>query len=582
MNKNEKKHKDKKNWGIFGILRPYKLWIIVLVVLTILWNWLNLVIPKIISTSIDTFTQNKFSLETVVIEFFLVSTLIFLFVFLQNLVSTYVSEKVAKDLRSKLASKISLQDYNYIQNTTVWKLLTNMTSDVDWVKMFVSQAIPSIISSIFLIIWTSVLLFMIDWKLALAVLSIVPIIWISFWFIFWKVKKLFKASQETIDWLNKIINESILWASLIRILNSQALEYDKFLMANSKAKEIWLEILKMFATLIPIITFTSNMAILVILILWWRFVIDWSMSLWNFAAFNSYLSILIFPVIVIGFMGSVMAQASASYWRIQEVLLIPEKIEEWKISKDLSWEICLENVSLIYWEKIILNNVSFTIKPRSKTAIIWPTAAWKTQLLSLLSWLLLKTSWSIKYDGENLEDYDKASLHEQIWLVFQDSNLFNLTLRENIAFSNIVDDKNLEKAIETSELKDFIHILPEKLDTIVSERWTSLSGWQKQRIMLARALAIDPKILFLDDFTARLDAKTEKKVLENVAKNYPNLTMVSISQKIESVMDYDQIILLMEGEVLDIWTHEELLKTSAEYVQIFNSQQSTNNYELQA
>ena len=152
----------------------------------------------------------------------------------------------------------------------------------------------------------------------------------------------------------------------------------------------------------------------------------------------------------------------------------------------------------------------------------------------------------IKYDGEELENYDKESFHTQVGIVFQDSSLFNLTLRENIAFSNTVDDKSLEKAIDTAELRDFIDELPEKLDTVVSERGTSLSGGQKQRIMLARALALNPKVLFLDDFTARLDAKTEKKILENVSVNYPQITLISVTQKIEPVKDYDQIILLME------------------------------------
>jgi ATP-binding cassette, subfamily B, bacterial len=577
---NNKKYE--KNKSILSILKPYSLLIVYLVILTIVGNALNLVVPKIVSGAIDSYSQNKFDLQFVVIEFFLVSVSIFVFIYLQSIMQTYVSEKVARDLRTELADKISRQDFNYIQSVTPSKLLTNLTSDVDAVKWFVSQAITSVISSIFLIIWASILLFMINWQLALAVLAIVPIIWISFWFILSKVRKLFKASQETIDWLNKIINESILGSSLIRILNSQTFEYNKFLEANAKAKDIWMQILNMFATLIPIITFTSNMAILVILMLWGHYVIIWNMTLWDFAAFNGYLSILIFPIIIIWFMSWVIAQASASYLRIYEIISMPEKIESWKIVKNLDWDIHLKNIDLKFWEKMALKDVSFNIIPWSKTAIIWPTAAWKTQLLCLLTWLINPTSWTISYDWESIEKYDKVSLHEQIWLVFQDSNMFNLTIRENIAFSNTVSDKSLEKAIETAELFDFVDQLPDKLDTIVSERWTSLSWWQKQRIMLARALALNPKILFLDDFTARLESKTESKILANVYRNYPGITLVSVTQKIESIKDYDQIVLLMEWEVLAIWKHEELLENSPEYIQIYNSQFSTNNYELQA
>ena len=147
-------------------------------------------------------------------------------------------------------------------------------------------------------------------------------------------------------------------------------------------------------------------------------------------------------------------------------------------------------------------------------------------------------------------------------------------------FSNTAKDQQIEKAIETAQLKDYVAALPQKLDTIVSERGTSLSGGQKQRIMLARALALDPKILLLDDFTARVDTATERDILGNIARNYPSLTLISVTQKISSIEHYDQIILLMEGELLAKGTHEELLRTSPEYVQIFSSQRSTSQYEL--
>jgi ATP-binding cassette subfamily B protein len=157
--------------------------------------------------------------------------------------------------------------------------------------------------------------------------------------------------------------------------------------------------------------------------------------------------------------------------------------------------------------------------------------------------------------------------------------MFNLTLRENIAFSKTVRDEDLEKAIDTSELKEFVGTLPQGLDTIVSERGTSLSGGQKQRIMLARALALNPRVLLLDDFTARVDTATERKILDNVHRNYPGLTLLSVTQKIAPVEQYDQIVLLMEGEILASGTHAELMDTCPEYVQIYDSQRSTQHYE---
>jgi ATP-binding cassette subfamily B protein len=155
-------------------------------------------------------------------------------------------------------------------------------------------------------------------------------------------------------------------------------------------------------------------------------------------------------------------------------------------------------------------------------------------------------------------------------------------VRENIAFNTSATEEAITKAIETAELHDFIGGLPEGLATIVSERGGSLSGGQKQRIMLARALALNPRILLLDDFTARVDTNTERKILGNIQKNYPDITLVSVTQKIGAVEHYDQIIVMMEGEVLASGTHDELLRTSPEYVQIVDSQRSTNAYDEQS
>ena len=155
-----------------------------------------------------------------------------------------------------------------------------------------------------------------------------------------------------------------------------------------------------------------------------------------------------------------------------------------------------------------------------------------------------------------------------------------MSLQENIAFNDQVSDEDLQKAIATAELADFIKTLPDGLKTIVSERGTSLSGGQKQRIMLARALALNPKILLLDDFTSRVDRKTEDKILANIHKNYPELTLLSITQKIAPVTGFDQIILLMEGEVVASGKHKSLKEHSPEYIQIYNSQKSTSHYEL--
>ncbi|GET22276.1 ABC transporter ATP-binding protein [Prolixibacter denitrificans] len=581
MRKRTKQDKTapKKKVNLFALLKPYRTMVIFLVLFALLGNGANLIIPKIISHGIDTFNSGHYVFRTIAIEFLAATLAIFFFTYLQAVVQTYASEKVARDLRKKLSDKISRQSFTFIRESNPSKLLTNLTSDMDSVKTFVAQAVASIVSSVFVIIGTCVLLLTIDWKLALPVITMIPIIGFAFYMVLKRVRVLFRRSREVVDWLNKVINESILGAAIIRVVNAQQAEYRKFLSANTEAKDLGISILTLFATLIPVITFVANLATLTILALGGHYVINGSMTLGNFAAFNSYVAILIFPIIVIGFMSNVIARATASYERIDKVMKAPETVDKGTIEKPVKGNIELQNVTVSYEGKPALKNVSLNITAGSQTAIIGPTAAGKTQLLYLLTGLIHPNEGTVLFDDIPLEDYRKETFHNQIGFVFQDSVMFNLSLRENIAFSDTVNDESLEKAIETAELKEFVQTLPKKLDTLVSERGTSLSGGQKQRIMLARALALNPKILLLDDFTARVDQQTEQKIIGNVLNNYPDLTLISVTQKIAPVKHYEQIILLMEGEVVAAGKHETLLETSPEYMQIYQSQKSTSHYE---
>jgi ATP-binding cassette subfamily B protein len=571
--------KDQKP-GVFSLLKPYMGTVVILIIMALLGNAVNMLIPKIIARAIDAWSTNHFEMKSVIAEFVIAGIAIFVFTFLQNVLQAYTSERVAKDLRTQLSDKISRQSYAFILRSNPSKLLTNLTSDIDSIKMFVSMAFVTIISSVFVIVGTSVLLILINGKLALTVLSIVPVIAVTFFIVLNKVRVLFRRSREVIDSLNRIINESIMGSALIRVLNSQQPESIKFLRSNTESRDLGMSILRLFATLIPVIMFVSNLAVVAILAIGGHFVVAGKMSLGDFAAFNSYIVLLIFPIIMIGFMSNIIAQATASYQRISQVLEAPQPAVEGTIVSNIKGDIRIKDVSLFYGDKPVLKNVSFSVKAGTKTAIIGPTAAGKSQLLYLLINLISPDSGSIELDGIDIDKYTKDVFHSQIGFVFQDSVIFNMSLRENIAFNCNATEESLAKAIATAELTEFIDSLPGRLDTVVSERGTSLSGGQKQRIMLARALAINPKILLLDDFTSRVDKKTENKILCNLGNNYPGLTLITVTQKIAPVRHFEQIILLMEGEVIVTGRHKELKESSPEYIQIYSSQLSTHHYEL--
>src|SRR5713101_2781287 len=219
--------------GLMSLLRPYAPLIWTLVAMTIAGNCLNLLVPRIISYAIDGYTPQQPIRPALAVSLLVIALGIFAFSYLQNVVQTVAAERVARDLRTRLVAKLSTQDSAYVQRVTAATLLTNLTSDVDALKVFVAQAIGSLVSSIFLIIGASALLLSINWKLGLIVLSVLPIIGGTFSAVLARLRKLFTTAQQAIDRLNKVINETILGSALIRLLNSQHFEYEKFVAANT-------------------------------------------------------------------------------------------------------------------------------------------------------------------------------------------------------------------------------------------------------------------------------------------------------------------------------------------------------------
>jgi len=560
---------------IFSLTKPYLWFIVGILIISLASNGLSLIIPKMIASVLDTFQRSDFKLSNYLGIFSLITISILVFSAIQSVLQTYLSERIGKDLRNQLITKISQQPFSFIVKITPEKLLTNLTADIDNIKMAISQGLIQIFSSIIVLIGATVLLLSINWKLALMVLTVIPLIGMIFFFTFRKIHKFFAKSQIIIDKLNKTINESIIASSLIRIVNSRASEINKFDDVAGEAKSNGLSILKLFSSLIPLISIIANITTVVILLIGGRFIVAGTFTIGNLSAFLSYISMLIFPIVVLGVISNILARAGVSYERISQILETKTEKFYGDTNQEIKGEIVFKDVNLSIDNKEILKNVSFKIKANSRTAILGPTAAGKTQILYLISGLLPQTSGQILIDNIPLTDYSQKCLSDQIGLVFQDSSIFNTTIMENINFKNVLDQKNINKAINTAELGDFIKKLPKGFNTKIAERGNNLSGGQKQRLTLARALALNPKVLLLDDFTARVDKDTENKIFANVAKNYANITQILITQQISSVTDFDQIILFMEGEVLAIGTHKELLKNSKDYQQIYNSQMST-------
>lgn len=559
---------------VIQFVRPYKILTGLLVIFTIIATVLSLIIPKYIGYILDAAVRQE-NYDGLVISMTLLIIASLIIGVVQMVAGVYLSQKVAFDLRVAISGKIAKQTFKFINKVSPSKLLSILTSDVDAIRELIAQSLVLTFSSIFLILGAGILMLSINVPMGIAGLLVIPVIGGAFGYVFKLLGPLFNQSRIIIDNLNRVISENVIAASLIRVLNSQKKEVSKLEKYNIQSRELGFKILNGFAFMFPFVNLASSLGVVAVLYIGGSELLEGNITPGDFVTFFTYLGVLIWPIITLGFISSLISRAFVSLQRVNEILDSKIEVDKGSVEREIQGKIEFKNVSLVLDEKNVLNNVSFVIQPHKQSAIIGPTAAGKTQIMYLLTGLIEPTSGDIFIDDINVKDYKLNNLYKQMGIVFQDSIIFNTSIGENIDFQKA--SKSLDKVINTAELNDFIHKLDNGLETIINERGSNLSGGQKQRLTLARALAVNPKILLLDDFTARVDKGTEKRIFDNLKREFPQITQLVISQKIDSIKDFDSIILIMEGEVLATGKHGDLLDKSLEYKQIYESQQSTEN-----
>jgi ATP-binding cassette subfamily B protein len=573
-NQAQKKNGSMKD--LLPFLRPFRGWIVLLVVLGFVTNGAALMIPRTIGQAIDEYGSDTFSQSSIIwwlggiIVFGLVAAIV------QQILSTVVTERLARNMRNELASAVSQQSFSFIQKQSAAKLLTNFTSDIDQVKVIISQGLVTILSAVIMIFGSAAFLFTINVKLAFAALAVIPIILILFQVVMKKIRHIFREARANTDRLNKAITESILGATLVRVLAAQKNRDHTFDEANTQARDIGYRLLAVFGSFFPMLNLIADVA--VVIVVWyggWQ-VIDTQLTIGEFTAFYSYLAGLITPIFIIGFVSNIFVQAGVAFSRMHEVLTSKPVHVGGETVPVLQESVQFQNVSLSLGKARILKDVSFDIPFGKTTAIIGPTAAGKTHVLYLLLGLLETDEGSIHIDSISFDEIDRDAWLAECGVVFQDHVIFQGSLRENVTLGRDISEEAIWTALKRADLESFAQNLPNGLDTQVSERGTNLSGGQKQRVGLARALATEPSILFLDDFTARVDRATDKRIRDILKKSMPGQTRVVVSQTIESIRDADHIIVLMEGELIDAGTHEQLIARCFEYQQIAKSQETTD------
>jgi len=566
----------RKGPGVSVFIAPlssHKPLVIFLILMVIITSGVSLLLPRLLGEMIDSASQPE-ALKNFAIIYAIASVIGFFSLGIQGIVSTIISERIGKELRNSLISKLSGQSFQFVSGQTVPKLLTNVTSDVDAIRGFFNQGITIVLSSAILIVGGAVMLLITQWVLALIVLAMIPLIFLWFSYSFGRIGKMFFLAQGALDRLNTVITETLLGSAIIRVLAAQNVEIIKFAEANSNAQNVNLQIVKMFASLIPGIMFISNIIVLAIVGVGGNMVIGGSISIGTLTAFYNYVSVFIMPLLMVGFVSSQFIRAATTYTRLQEVITTPLPKPTGTLPFPDKPKFEFKHTNLIYGERNILCDVNMTVSHGQRIAILGSTGAGKSQLFALLANMIPPTSGEILLNEKPLQEYDQQDFSHSMRFVFQESLVLNATVRDNLVFGQTVSDELLYQVLAVAEMDDAVKSMPQGLDTVLSEAGGNLSGGQRQRLMLARALVSNPKVLCLDDFTARVDMNTELLIMKNLEESYPDLTFIVIAQKIQSIKDFDVIVVLMEGEVLAKGTHEQLLRTSFDYQQLSKSQQS--------
>jgi ATP-binding cassette subfamily B protein len=563
-------------------LRSYKGEAFAAFVALVLSSVASLVTPQLIAYAIDSGIAPR-SLNVILLAvggLVTAALLRGLFQFLQGYLAERVSQSVAYDLRNDLFAKVERLGFSYYDRVETGQLVTRLTSDVEQIRTFVGSGIVQLAAAAIMLIGTTVLLFSLDWRLALVALSTVPVIFLLLLRFVRRIGPLFRGVQQTLGRLNSILQEDLAGIRVIRTFAREDYESSRFRSVNDELLEKNLTTVRTFSNNFPFVFLLANLGTLAIILFGGLQVIGGSLSIGELVAFNTYLGFLLFPILTIGFLAAAISRAGASAGRIFEVLDAPLEVQDAPDAMPLPPVRCrveVDDVSFRYPgdEREILHDVSFCAEPGQTVAILGTTGSGKSTLVNLLPRFYDVTGGSVRLDGYDVRDVTLASLRSQIGIVMQSPLLFSGSVRDNIAYGRPeAKGEEIEAAARAARADEFIRALPDGYDTVVGERGVGLSGGQRQRIAIARALLIDPRLLILDDSTSAVDAETEAVIKESLDQlmREGHRTVFVIAQRVSTVRDADLILVLDEGTIAARGTHEELLRDSELYHEILGSQ----------
>jgi len=494
----------------------------------------------------------------------------------QRVFMAKAGEKAVMDIRNELFQHIQFLPLEFFTRKKTGHLIARITSDVGMMKDILTVLFSDIIREPLAIAGIVILLFKIHWGMALVSLTVFVLAVYPIRKFGEKIRRISKSRQKRRANVFSVIQESISGIQVIKAFSREKERAEKFRKEQEHAYRLTMKIVRTRALSQPAMEFLG--AIFFALLLWWggNLVIHEKLDPGGFFNFIFALGALYRPVRLVNQANARIQEALAGSVRVFEILDQYPKLKEPEDAIELppfQKEIKYVNVSFAYEKEKVLENINLTIKKGEKLAIVGPSGVGKTTLVNLLPRFYDPTSGHIEIDGVNIQKVTLKSLREQIGLVAQETFLFHDTVRNNIAFGKPdASEEEIIQAAKTAFAHDFIMKLPQGYDTVIGERGTKLSGGEKQRIAIARAILKNPPILILDEATASLDSESEYLVEKALEKLMEERTVLVIAHRLSTVRNADRIIYLKDGKILEEGSHEELLKKNGEYAKLYRLQ----------
>ncbi len=506
------------------------------------------------------------------------AVLLAIFAFIQSFNAERVSQNVAYDFRNELFAKIQRLSFSYHDKNQTGQLMIRATDDVEKVRLFIGQGLVIAAQSLVLLVAALIVLWLTNSALTLVVLPILPVAFVVFLIFGAITQPLFIQVQMRISALNTVLQENLAGLKVVRAFAREPHEQTRFARTAEDLLGQQLRVSRIFSFLFPIVFLIANLGQAAVLYFGGRQIIEQTLTLGEYTKFSLYLAFVFFPLGQLGFIINLMSQANASAQRIFEILDTKNEVEDKPNAlalPEIRGDVKFDNVVFRYFKggDAVLNHVSFDAQAGQTVALLGATGSGKTTIINLIPRFYDVTDGRVLIDGKDVRDVTLESLRANIGIVLQETTLFTGTIRDNIAFGK--PDATLEQVIAAAQAAaahDFIMSFPEGYDTPVGERGSTLSGGQKQRIAIARALLLNPRILILDDSTSSVDLATEYKIQQALDTLMKGRTSFVIAQRISTVVNADQILVLDKGQIVARGTHEELLESSEIYAEIYSSQ----------